>query len=216
MLPRMLLIGQYDSPYVRRVGIALELYGLPFEHRPFSVFRDAEQIAAYNPLRRVPTLVLNDGTVLTESFVCLEVIDELIAHTRPGQQLLLPRSGPVRREGLRIGGLCTGTCEKAVSLVYEREVREQISPRWTARCQMQVRETLTSLEAVCAARSGTFLLDQQLSHADIAVSCTISFIEDALPGFVTDLQIPAMRELAQRCEALPEFSRIKLAFIIPK
>ena len=32
----MILIGQYDSPFVRRVGIALSLYDIPFEHRPWS------------------------------------------------------------------------------------------------------------------------------------------------------------------------------------
>jgi glutathione S-transferase len=37
----MFLIGQYDSPFVRRVAIALRLYGLPFEHRPWSTFGDA-------------------------------------------------------------------------------------------------------------------------------------------------------------------------------
>ena len=30
----MILIGRYDSPFVRRVGIALTLYGMAFEHRP--------------------------------------------------------------------------------------------------------------------------------------------------------------------------------------
>ena len=34
----MILIGQYDSPFVRRVAVALTLYGLPFEQRPWSVF----------------------------------------------------------------------------------------------------------------------------------------------------------------------------------
>ena len=38
----MILIGQYDSPFVRRVGIALRRYQLPFEHRPWSVWGDAE------------------------------------------------------------------------------------------------------------------------------------------------------------------------------
>ncbi len=52
----MILIGQYDSPFVRRVAIAMRLYGLPFEHRPWATFGDADQIAPYNPLRRVPTL----------------------------------------------------------------------------------------------------------------------------------------------------------------
>ena len=39
-----------------------------------SVFRDAEKIAAYNPLRKVPTLVLDGGLVLSETFVCLDVL----------------------------------------------------------------------------------------------------------------------------------------------
>ena len=47
--------------------MALRLYGLPFEHRPWSTFGDADKIAPFNPLRRVPTLVLDGGEVLIES-----------------------------------------------------------------------------------------------------------------------------------------------------
>ena len=43
----MILIGQYDSPFVRRVAIAMRLYGLPFEHKPWSTFGDADKIAPY-------------------------------------------------------------------------------------------------------------------------------------------------------------------------
>ena len=74
----MILIGQYDSPFVRRVAIALRLYGLAFEHRPWSTFGDADKIAPYNPLRRVPTLVLDDGEVLIESTAILDYLDELV------------------------------------------------------------------------------------------------------------------------------------------
>ena len=52
----MILIGQYDSSFVRRAGIAMTLYEIAFEHRPWSVFGDAEKIRPYNPLVRVPTL----------------------------------------------------------------------------------------------------------------------------------------------------------------
>ena len=41
---KMRLIGMLDSPYVRRVAIALRLLEIPFEHDPLSVFSTFEQI----------------------------------------------------------------------------------------------------------------------------------------------------------------------------
>ena len=64
----MILIGQYDSPFVRRVAVTLRLYGVPYEHRPWSVWGNADDIARVNPLRRVPTLLLDDGNALVETF----------------------------------------------------------------------------------------------------------------------------------------------------
>ncbi len=43
------------------------LYDIKFQHKPWSTFGDAELIAPYNPLRRVPTLVLDDGATLIDS-----------------------------------------------------------------------------------------------------------------------------------------------------
>lgn len=73
----MILIGQYDSPFVRRVAVALQLYGFSYEHRPWSVFGDADRVAAVNPLRRVPTLITDDGEALLESSAILDWLDEL-------------------------------------------------------------------------------------------------------------------------------------------
>jgi glutathione S-transferase len=81
----MMLIGQYDSPFVRRVGIALRTYGLAFEHAPWSTFGDAEQIAKHNPLRRVPTLVMADRTAYVDSASILVVLDDLMG---PGKASL--------------------------------------------------------------------------------------------------------------------------------
>lgn len=212
----MLLIGQFDSPYVRRVGIALKLYGIPFLHEPYSVFRDAEKIAAYSPLRKVPTLVLDGGMVLNETFVCLDVIDERVASEHPELVLLLPRVGLLRREGLRIGALCSGICEKAVSLIYDRELQQKAPSFWIERCQMQVRDTLVSLEATCARRLGNFLLDDAISHADIAATCTITFVLETAACPLDGIALPALRALAARCEALPEFISIKQPFLVPR
>src|SRR6188474_1414839 len=104
----MILIGQYDSPFVRRVGIALTLYNMPFEHRPWSTFGDAEKIRPYNPLTRVPTLVLDDGEVLIESHSILDYLDSLV----PADRVLFPASEPARHQALKVAALATGLAEK--------------------------------------------------------------------------------------------------------
>ena len=214
----MKLIGQFDSPFVRRVGIALRHYGMEFEHLPFSVFRDADLIAPYNPLRRVPTLILDDGTVLTETFVCLEYLDERCAdeHYTANNTLLLPRSGRMRLEGLRLCAFANGTADKADSLAYEREVRESVSLRWSERCSKQIRETLERLEAELSTRTTTFLLGESISHADIAVTCAFTFIADAHPNFLSKSELPTIRSLAKCCENRAEFANVYQAFDIPK
>ena len=78
----MILIGQYDSPFVRRVAVALVLHGLPYEHRPWSTFGDAARIAPFNPLRRVPVLLTADGEALIESGAILDYLDELAGPER--------------------------------------------------------------------------------------------------------------------------------------
>src|SRR6201993_1863132 len=116
----MILIGQFDSPFVRRVAIALRLHGIAFEHRPWSSFSDADKIAPYNPLRRVPTLVLDDGEALIESTAILDYLDELVG---PEKAMIAAR-GAERRHALKICALATGLADKAVSLVYERVLRK--------------------------------------------------------------------------------------------
>jgi glutathione S-transferase len=129
----MFLIGQYDSPFVRRTAIALRLYDLPFEHGPWSTFGDAERIAPYNPLRRVPTLLLDGGEALIESTAILDYLDELVGP----EKAMIAESGPERRHALKICALATGLGDKAVSLVYERVLRKDALKLWVERCEAQ-------------------------------------------------------------------------------
>jgi glutathione S-transferase len=200
----VILIGQYDSPFVRRVAVALRHYELVYEHRPWSVWGDAERIAALNPLRRVPTLVLNDGTVLGESFVILDALDEMVEPERR----LLPASGPLRREGLRVSALATGLADKGVSLLYESLFRKDASERWVNRCKSQINDTLGLLERERAERSSRYWLGDALSHADIALACALRFIREAHPDVYEPAAFPRLTQGAERCEALPEFRAV--------
>src|SRR5256885_6142975 len=129
-------------PFVRRVAIAMRLYGLAFEHRPWSTFGDADKIVPYNPLRRVPTLVLDDGEALIESTIILDYLDERVG----ADKAMLPRSGAERRRHLRICALASGLGDKAVSLLYERVLRKEQLALWVERCQAQIADVLSVLE----------------------------------------------------------------------
>src|SRR5215212_5369306 len=148
----MILIGQYDSPFVRRVGIALTLYKMPFEHRPWSTFGDAEKIRPYNPLTRVPTLVLEDGEVLIDSTAILDYLDGLV----PADKRMFPVAEPARRRALKVATMGVHTAEKAVSLFYEKVLHKEASDVWTHRCAAQIAGALAALEVDRAARRSDY------------------------------------------------------------
>ncbi len=207
----MILIGQYDSPFVRRVGIALTLYGMPFEHRPWSTFGDAGKLRPYNPLTRVPTLVLDDGEVLIESHSILDWLDGEV----PAGRAMFPRAGAERRRALKVAGLATGMAEKAVALFYEKLLHQQVSDLWVARCQAQVTAVLDVLEEGRAAAAGDWWFGPAIGHADIAVACALRFIGEAHAGVIDMAKFPALSAHAARAEALPVFRAIAQPFIPP-
>jgi glutathione S-transferase len=208
----MILIGQFDSPFVRRVAIALELYGLSYEHRPWSTFGDAEQLAAFNPLRRVPTLVLDDGAALIDSFVILDWLDEQAGPDRA----LIAASGVTRRAALKVCALATGLADKAVSLLYERVLHQETSALWIKRCRTQIADVLNALEASAAARTGPYWHGATIGHADIAVACAIRFTREAHAGLFDPAKWPVLEAHAARCEALDPFRRIVQPLSPPK
>ena len=199
----MFLIGQYDSPFVRRTAIALRLYGLPFEHRPWSTFGDADKIAPYNPLRRVPTLVLDNGEALIELAAILDYLDELVG---PDKAMIAAR-GEARRRQLRIIALATGLGDKSVSLVYERVLRKEQLKLWVERCEAQIGGVLAVLEKERAAVATPYWFGERIGHADIAVACVLRFTGEAHPALF-DARYPALKAHAARCEALPPFQEI--------
>jgi glutathione S-transferase len=202
----MILIGQYDSPFVRRVGIALKLYGLPFEHRPWSTFGEGDKIAPFNPLRRVPTLVLDDGEALIESTAILDYLDELAG---PDKAMIAAHGRP-RRRALKTVSLATGLGDKSVSLVYERVLRkdDHRSKIWVERCQAQIDGVLEVLENERARIASPYWLGETIGHADIAVACVLRFTGEAHPHLFDATRYPALAAHAARCEALPVFAEI--------
>jgi glutathione S-transferase len=207
----MILIGQYDSPFVRRVGIALRLYGIPFEHRPWSTFADAGKIRPFSPVTRVPVLALDDGDVLIESHAILDYIDSLV----PAQKRLFPVREPARRRALKVAALACNVSDKAVALFYEEKLHREVSDLFASRCRTQIDATLAALEESRAAAKGPFWFGADFGHADIVAATMLRHLAEAHPGLAPIENYPALKAHAARMEAMPVFQEISQVFIPP-
>lgn len=206
----MILIGQYDSPFVRRVALSMEALGLPFEHRPWSTFSDAERIRPLSPLLRVPVLVTDDGTALTDSAAILDFVDGLM----PPAQRLVPAEEPARHRVLRAVALCTGVADKAVTLFYGRVMHAAPSPAWVDRCTAQAADTLARIEAERGA--APFWFGDRIGQADITLACTWRFLAEAHPGLAPAGDFPAIARACAALEATERFRRLSQPFIPPR
>ncbi len=207
----MVLIGMFDSPFVRRVAVSMKLLEFRFEHKNWSVGRDQMQIRKVNPLGRVPVLVLDDGEVLTESSAILDYLDDRVGQARA----LLPVTGVPRRKALALMALATGAAEKAVQQIYEGFFRppEKRHEPWVQRLREQMDGALALLDRAAAEEGDDWLVDQGLTQADITVTCAFTYIDEALKP---DRKLyPALRRHVARCEKMPAFKACYAPFEMP-
>jgi glutathione S-transferase len=141
----MILVGQYDSPYVRRVAVSLRVLGFDYEHDTRSVFADFDAMRQVNPIGRIPSLVLDGGEVLIDSASILDWLDQTVGPERA----LAPPGGAERRRAFRLIALATGAIDKAGAAAYERIIRPSAFrwPEWIDRCVTQATSAIGALAA---------------------------------------------------------------------
>ncbi|MFT4046669.1 MAG: glutathione S-transferase family protein [Solimonas sp.] len=208
----MILYGMYDSPFVRRVAVTMRLYGMAYEHRPWSVGRDQQALRGVNPLGRVPALVLDSGETLIESSAILDWLDEQAG----GERALLPARGDDRRRALQLMSIALGAAEKGVQIALEFSFRpaEKRHEPWLTRCREQIRGALEVLEWHCTQPAAhPWLLGATLSQADITLACAYTYLREA-----TDIDFApyaALTRCAERTLALSAMREIYLPFDAP-
>jgi len=210
----MLLIGMFDSPFVRRVAITMKLLDIPFEHGNWSIGRDFDRIREYNPLGRVPTLVTDDGEKLMESAAILDYLDE-----RAGpERALLPRAGRERRQALNLMAMATGAAEKGVLQIYERVFRpeDRRHQPWVDRLRTQMSGSLAAIDRYLGERGvSQWLVGKRMTQADITVVCAFTFLNDALRVGEDSVVFQSLGTLAARCESMPVFQETRVPFFVP-
>jgi glutathione S-transferase len=194
----MLLVGMLDSPYVRRAAITGTLLGLAFEHRSVSVFRHMDAFRAINPLVKAPSLVCDDGTVITDSLLIVQHFEDLAGRS------LRPDGPDARRQDLSLVGVGIVAADKAVGVEYERKRPEgQRYAPWMERVVTQLHTALDLLDAASA--EGRLTPGPDLKPADIAAAVAWSFCRFVLPDLADESRWPALAAHTRGCEALEVF-----------
>jgi len=205
----MILVGQYDSPYTRRVAISLRVLGIEYEHDTRSVFGDFDSMRTTNPLGRIPSLILDSGEVLIDSAAILDHIDELVGPDRA----LLPPSGKPRREALQRIALANGAVDKIGGGVnYETLIRpsQYRWPEWIERCKTQGLGALAALDAMDWPAEG-------IDQAQITTACAFDYIQVTIPELAPANRYRNLDALTDRLRARPEFRATSFSdYAVPK
>ena len=161
-----------SSPFVRKVRIAASVLGLDREIglAPADTMNASDTVRLQNPLGKIPSLVLEDGTVLFDSRVILEYLDH-----RAGGGRIIPTDVDARLAALRLQALADGIMDASVLLVYEGRWRapERHEPKWIEHQAGKVERTLAALEAAPPALSPTPDVGQ------IALACALGYRDSA-------------------------------------
>ncbi|MGQ0742057.1 MAG: glutathione S-transferase family protein [Alphaproteobacteria bacterium] len=200
----MILVGQYDSPYVRRVAVSLRVLGFEYEHDQRSVFGDFDSMRKTNPLGRIPSLVLDNGEILIDSSAILDWLDEKVGPERA----LVPPRGEARKLALKRIALATGAMDKVGAANYELLIRPQHLhwQEWIERCLTQARDALTALDhEIWPSRD-------KIDQAQITTAGLLGYIRLSAPHLLSSNRYPALDALWARMSVRPEFVYIKIAY----
>jgi len=182
----MKLIGVYLSPYVRRVAAALISRGLPYEHQPVNGYKEYEAASRYNPVGKVPSLVLDDGEILIDSSAIIDYLNELVPSAP-----LIPAGSRARRATLKLAAIGYGVAEQAISLYGRgRTAPETDTKRWRA----QIHGGLRALDE--AAREGGPLQAKPLDAAAITAVVAVELLALLHPYIELLPAFPALAALA--------------------
>jgi glutathione S-transferase len=199
------LISATPSPYARKVRIALAEKGIPFELRTEVPWDSTTATRRYNPLEKLPVLVLPDGRGVYESRFILEWLEA----KHPEPPLLPPADRTDEVLAARqIEVIADGICDACVLIFWERRREEahQSAP-WMARQRRKVDGGLRALSEMAEGRNGgrDWLVGERFGLADIAAGTVLGYLDVRFPEHPWRSLHPALVRLADRLAERPSF-----------
>lgn len=166
----MKLIGSHTSPFVRKVRIVLAEKKIEYEFEVDSPWTAETRVPEFNPLGKIPVLVLDDGSTLFDSRVIAEYIDNVTPNNK-----LMPAPNRERTEVKRWEALADGVCDAAAAAFLEnKRPSGEKSAAGIARQLDKVNRSLAFMAKELGENS--WCMGNHISLADIAVGTALGYL----------------------------------------
>ena len=171
----MKLIGSLTSPYVRKARVVLAEKKIDYDFDIDSPWTAETQVANVNPLGKIPILVLDDNTVLFDSRVIVEYLDNVAPNNK-----LMPGSNRERSEVKRWEALADGVCDAAALVFLEKKrPAAQQGADWIARQEDKISRSLEFMSVELG--DDTWCMGTHFSLADVTVGCALGYLVFRFP-----------------------------------
>lgn len=195
----MKLIISPTSPYARKVRIVMAEKRIDYEPEVDSPWDKDTHVPDYNPLGKVPVLVMDDDTTLFDSRVIIEYLDNVTPVSR-----LIPNDTRQRIQVKRWEALTDGICDAAVAAVMERRRPEtQQSADWIVRQEQKIFRGLEAMSEELGEK--TWCTGDFYTLADIAAGCALGYLDLRFPGILWRDAHANLARLADKLAARPAF-----------
>ena len=189
------------SPFVRKVMIVLAETGLTDSVRlvrtPVAMSRVNLDLLADNPLSKLPTLVLDDGTPIFDSRVIVEYLSTY------AESQIVPTHDPARLLALRRQALGDGMLDMLLLFRQERnKPAERQTPEWLTGFQVKLDATLAHLETEAPKLDAA-----PFDIGVIAIGCAVSYLDFRSPEIDWRATHPQLRDWLARFDAHPSVAR---------
>lgn len=182
----MKLLYTPNSPYARKVRIVAIEKHIDIALQEVDLGTPDSPVLQYNPLGKVPVLILDDGTGLYDSRVIIEYLDARTPVTR-----LMPNDTRLRIDVIRWGALADGICDATVAIMLEQRKDEQYqSAAFIEKQFAKVVNGLTALNKDISKKK--WCVNETFSLADIAVGCMLGYVSLRLKSLDWQSQYPSL------------------------
>jgi glutathione S-transferase len=196
----MKLLASLTSPYARKVRIALAEKKIDYDLVEVSPWDASDAIAEFNPLGKIPTLVLEDGSTLFDSRVIVEYLDAVSPVSR-----LIPEPSRQRIAVKRWEALADGICDAAMLITQERKrAARQQSKASIAHQERKIERAVDALARELEERP--WCNGEAFSLADIATGCALAYLDLRYSELDWRDRHPNLGRLADKLGARPSFS----------